>query len=563
MRSVSIQNLVITSLYAGMLLAPLTLRAAGPVSPDTGSLLQEMKPAQSQTAPSSKPGLKIESPAAHNIPAGTPFAVKTIKITGNTLFDTPTLHALVADGEGKQVDLSQLYQLAARITDYYHSHNYPLARAVIPAQTIHDGTVNIEVIEARYGRISLDNNSRVNDSLLQETLSPLNSGDFISQAQVDHTLLLLSDLPGIVINATLQPGDKVGTSDLQVQTDSPATVTGSLAVDNYGNRYTGRVRGGGSVYLINPMHHGDVLSANVLTSGSDLAYGRVGYELQFNGYGSRVGSSFTAVHYALGDSLQSLGGHGNAYLWNVWVRHPFIRSPGMNLYGRIEFDHKRLHDRIDTGSIRNDRFVNDLVLSLSGNRHDDFLTGGIDSLQVDATYGHLHFNDAVTATNDQATAKTQGGFLKWDLQVSRLQALTPKDSLYVAAAAQWTNGNLDTSEKLTIGGPYTVRAYDLGAESGDTGYRVTAELRHNFGQTPYGNWQARAFIDNAHVTFNHKSWAAGTNSATLTGAGIELDWTGPHRLTASLVVATPFGATPALAGTTRATRAWIEVSERF
>jgi len=39
--------------------------------------------------------------------------------------------------------------LAARITDFYHSHGYPLARAMIAAQAIRAGVVEIEIIEAR------------------------------------------------------------------------------------------------------------------------------------------------------------------------------------------------------------------------------------------------------------------------------------------------------------------------------------------------------------------------------------------------------------------------------
>ncbi|MEO8628796.1 MAG: POTRA domain-containing protein [Betaproteobacteria bacterium] len=100
-------------------------------------------------------------------------------------------------------------ELAARITDYYHSHGHPLARAIIPAQTIRSGIVRIDIIEARYGKIGLNNRSRVNDPLLEATLLPLQSGQGIRQAELDHALLLLSDTPSVVVAATFKPGAKL------------------------------------------------------------------------------------------------------------------------------------------------------------------------------------------------------------------------------------------------------------------------------------------------------------------------------------------------------------------
>ena len=124
-------------------------------------------------------------------------------------------------------------------------HGYPLTRAIIPAQTIRDGEVDIEVIEARYGKIILDNHSRVNDALLQDTLAGLQGNAPIEQAALDHHLLLLSDIPGVVVNASVKPGEADGTSDLQVEAEPTSFLTGNAVMDDYGNRYNGRPRAGG------------------------------------------------------------------------------------------------------------------------------------------------------------------------------------------------------------------------------------------------------------------------------------------------------------------------------
>src|SRR5580658_8262351 len=241
----------------GICLMPLSVFAAEPLVPSAGSILQQTQPVLPPAPSDTGTGLNIEQPGGGTLPPSAPFAVKSFELSGNTAFDTPTLHALIAEAEGQNLTLPQLGRIAARITEYYRSHGYPLDRAIIPAQNIRDGVVRIQIIEARYGEIALDNHSRVVDPLLQATLAPLQSGHAISDAPLNHALLLLADIPGVALVATLMPGEMVGTSDLQVQTAATPAVTGNVALDNDGNRYTGRVRLGGTVSVMDPAQHGD------------------------------------------------------------------------------------------------------------------------------------------------------------------------------------------------------------------------------------------------------------------------------------------------------------------
>ena len=274
-----------------------SLADAQTAPPGAGTILQDIKPLEPPPPSPAQPGLTLPETPEANVPPTAPFPVKAIKISGNTAFDTATLHALLASAEGKELTLPELNAFVSRITDYYHAHGYPLARAIIPAQTIREGVVAIEVIEARYGKIILDNHSRVSDALLESTLSPLKSGQPIEQRQLDRALLLLSDIPGVVQSATLKPGEATGTSDLFVQGAPGPATAGVVTVDNDGNRYTGRARGSAEVALYDPLHHGDVLDANVLSSGKDMDYGRLSYDFLLNGEGTHVGGSYSALHY--------------------------------------------------------------------------------------------------------------------------------------------------------------------------------------------------------------------------------------------------------------------------
>ena len=544
-----------------IVLLPLTVHTAETV-PGAGSILQQTQPALPPAPSSSGTGLAIEQPGGSTLPPSAPFLINGIQLSGNSAFASATLHALIAEAEGRSLTLQQLGQVVSRISDYYHSHGYPLARAIIPAQTIQGGLVRVEVIEARYGRVELVNRSRVVDALLQTTLATLQPGQAVAQAPLDHALLLLSDVPGVAVGATLMPGQTVGTSDLQVDTTPTSAVTGNLALDNYGNRYTGRARLGGTVSLIDPARVGDTLSLSGLAS-DDMNYGSLSYEALLDGAGTRLGGAYSALHYILGDPLAALDGHGSAEVESLWLKHPFVRTPDVNFYGQIQYDHKQLDDAIGASDLHTDRHLNDVTASLAGDLRDGLLTGGVNTWSLGWTSGRLGFDDASAQLADAETANTQGRFSLWNANVSRLQRVSQSNSLYVAISGQWSNANLDPAEKMVAGGPYTVRAYDMGILSGDSGILASAELRHELGVLLRGPLQLVAFADTEHLTINHSVWAGGPNSATLSGAGLGLNWSWPGKWSAKACVAAPVGARPALISDNDSVRVWLALSKGF
>ena len=544
--------------------APLAIYAAEPVvPPNAGSILQQTQPVEPPAPSSGGTGLSIEEAGGATLPPSAPFLVKSIQLSGNSVFDAATLHALIADAEGKSMTLPELGAVIARISAYYHSHGYPLARAIIPAQTIQDGVVRVEIIEARYGQITLDNHSRVVDPLLQATLAPVQAEQVIGQAPLNRALLLLSDIPGVAVAATLKPGETVGTSDLEVQTAATAAIAGDASVDNDGNRYTGRERLGGTVSLIDPLHHGDTLSLTGLTSGRDMNYGSIGYEALLNGAGTRMGGSYSALHYILGSTLAPLDGHGIADVESLWLKHPLVRTQDFNIYAQGQYDHKHLNDDIDSGDIHTNRHLDDWTTSLAGDLRDTLLSGGVNTWSLGWTYGRLSFDNAAAELADSGTAKTQGRFSIWNATFSRLQHVSAGDALYLTLSGQWSNSNLDPAEKMVAGGPFTVRAFDMGALSGDTGILASAEFRHDLRILWSGQLQATAFADSERVTINHSVWAPGPNSATLSGAGLGLNWAGARQWSARACVAVPIGATPVLIDRTNSARAWFAISKGF
>lgn len=559
-------RLVRTPLAAALL--PVLLAAAFPAHayqavPNAGTILQQQQPVQPPAPQPARPALQVEPGIAAGMPASRPFAVKAIRIAGNTVFATDVLHRLVADAEGTTATLAQIEQLAARITAYYRDHGFPLSRAIVPAQTIADGQVVIQVVEGRYGAVRLENGSQVRDALLSATLSPLRPGQPIAGDQLDRALLLLADVPGVAVDAVIKPGADVGAADLVVATrEKPATFA-SVVLDNAGSRYIGRARAGATVYATNALHLGDVFDASVISTGAGMNYGRLGYEALVNGEGTRAGVSYSRIRYDLQGDVAALDAYGTAGVASAWIKQPLLRGRQANLSAQLEYDGKRLHDRIGVTDTRTDRHLGNWVLSLYGDARDELLGGGVNAWSVGWTRGRTRFDDAAAALLDAATAQTRGTFSKWNANGSRLQRVGARDALYLNLGVQWANANLDSAEKMTVGGPYTVRAYDIGAVSGDTGYTASAEWRHELAQVGAGSVQAIAFIDTARVKINRDAWTAGENTARLSGTGVGLAWNGPDAWRASLSVATPVGAEPAILGKQSSVRAWVTANKAF
>lgn len=559
----ALPELAISPLAAVLLFGVLPAHAFQASPPNAGTILQQQQPPRPPQPQPSRPNLQVAPDPAPGLPAWAPFAVRTIRIVGNTAFSTATLHRLVASAEGGSATLAQLEALAATITAWYRDHDFPLSRAIVPAQAIAGGVVTIQVVEAHAGAVRLHNSSRVRDTLLAATLAPLQPGQPVAGATLDRALLLLSDVPGVAVEAVIKPGAEVGAADVDVTTSASPTTFASVVLDNAGNRYIGRTRLGVYGALTNPLHAGDVLDANVVSTGNGMDYGRVGYEALVNGLGTRAGAGYSRVHYTLQDDVDALDAYGTAGVASAWIKQPLVRSRAVNVALQLAYDSKHLRDRIGVTGTRTDRRLGNWVLSLTGDLRDGVLGGGVNAWSIGWTRGHSRFDDTAAAQLDAATAQTRGAFSKWNVNASRLQRLGARTTLYLNAGGQGANTNLDSAEKMTVGGPYTVRAYDVGAVSGDTGYTASIELRHDAGTFFGGGLQASAFIDSARVTINHTAWTTGENAARLSGAGLGLAWSGAGAWRASVAVATPIGAEPALLGKQSSVRAWATVSKSF
>ncbi|MEJ2199714.1 MAG: ShlB/FhaC/HecB family hemolysin secretion/activation protein [Desulfuromonadaceae bacterium] len=519
--------------------------AQGITTPDAGRLLQEQKQLESQPPkrlPSPEQGEDEGTPVADT---GVRVNIKGFRFSGITGVASETeLQPLVQQALGKELDLAELQSLAKRVTIYLRSKNYLLARAYLPEQDITEGIVEIAVIAGRIeGQASIQagESLRLRESfLLAMANRGAAAGTALRDDQLERSLLLMNDLPGISAQAILERGSAPGTTRVLIDITEGPLFSGGLSVDNFGNRYTGTVRGSAQAAINDPFGSGDQFRL-ALTAADDLRSGVVGYSLPLGSSGLKGSINYFMLTYELEKELSDLDAEGRANTLSVNLSYPHIRTRRFSLWQGISYEHRDLEDEMADDVVR-DRELDVATLDLSASTYDRFGGGALNSMRVSVSFGHLNLGIAADAAADAAGPGTEGAYSKFTYSLSRLQRLTNRLNLFGAVNGQLAWQNLDSSEKFLLGGPAAVRAYPVGEAAGDEGHCITVELRYELPVKPrWSDIQIIAFFDAGNITLYNETWDNAVNTATGRndywlyggGGGINLGKTGRYALRVS------------------------------
>jgi hemolysin activation/secretion protein len=548
---------------AAALMVAMTPTWAQTTRPNAGQLLQQTAPAL--PPPPQGQSQSVTAPAAPNAAQAASTAtvqVKAIRFVGNTRIDDAGLRRAIPEidrTQGSSATLAQLQSLADAVTRYYRQRGYFVAVAYVPRQTVEDGTVTIQVLEGKLDQVHVGRSGGYDPARVQrygeDGLCGQSSGcsdATLTRTRADRAVGLLSALPGVLsASGTLSPGSKVGSSDVTLDAVPGPRITGALGVDDYGNEYTGRIRETGDLRWNNPLGIGDLFTADVAlsdrwglggTRGRGALNGVLDYSLPIGYDGWRVGANYTHLLYRLGAPFNVTDAYGGGNEFNAYVAYPILLSPYKHLWARASYGVKWLSDSVlqETFHTRDTT----VVLSINGDAIDTVWSGGLTQYGVSLTRGLVAYGSGARPVD---TPNAAGHFTKLDFIVSRDQTVgylahdTQRLSVYGALQGQWSNGNLDSVEKFTLGGPAGVRGYPVGEAVGDEGAIATLELRDSFAVAALGgdNLTLSLFRDNGWLKVNHTPWAGyqGPRQRHLGSTGIGADLLHQNRYDLKLMYA--------------------------
>ena len=534
--------------------------------PDSGTALEGIKPPTVQSPAVKIPALTVEGPELPaNADSQAKITVSAFRIGGEPPVPEKELLSLVQGEAGKEITLGDLNRLAGKITQHLHQEGYLVAFAYIPAQEVNDGTVEIAVIPGKYGQVKVSGTGHIDSDRVRAMLACAQPGRIITKGPLERALLLVSDLAGVSVKATLAPGDTAGTADLVLETADNAKMSGVVYADNWGNHYTGQTRYGFQGYVNNLSGSGDVFNFGGLTTGEGINDYNFGYSAPLGHNGARIDVKYSRVGYTLGEDYADLGATGRAAVTSYDVSYPFIRGRTFSLYGIVGYDVKHLSDDIagyDSYNPRNSGLWN---VGLSGSCSDTWLGGGVSAFSLTYYKGRLSFQDAAAAAVDSAYAQAGGNFAKTVLTYQRQQYVAENLNFNFNFIGQVADKNLDSSEKLFLGGADGVRAFPQGEASGDQGYKLTGELRWRLPGLSGGqnNLYLNTFYDYGSVILNKQVYATGANRRSLMGVGLGLLWTRDQNFAFHLDYAWKVGDEQATADKDKNGRLWLQGVKYF
>lgn len=543
---------------------------------DAGTLQKQIEQGlKAAPAPARQPAAKAPRALTPAAAGAATIAVSRFAFEGNTLLSAAQLAEMVAPYQGAQYDMNQLRQIADIVADAYREAGW-LVRVSLPKQEVKDGIVTLQITEARFGKVVLQGSqTRVDPALLQAIVAAAQApGEVVQTQRIDRALLLLDDIPGLNVAGNFTEGEQPGQTNLLLGVADRASVAGDVSLDNNGSRSTGAERVMANLRVNSPLGLGDLLQLTALkTQGSDFE--RLGWSMPVGYDGMRAGLHTSRLAYKLVGDFASLNSNGAAYATGLDLSYPWLRSPSSNVNLSASFDDKRF-DNNANGASASHYGIQVWNLGVNASQMDVWQGGGSSSFSAVLSQGKVNLNGSANQADDASGPATAGSFSKLRMGLSRLQSITPELSAFVALSVQRASKNLDSSERLYLGGASGVRAYPASEGGGSEGETFTAELRQKLAS----DLTLTGFYDLGHVkAYKNNAYADGSGSLnsgsgpsdfSLKGYGLSLAWNAAAGTELRATVARRIGSNPIASangtdtdGTLKQTRLWLNATFSF
>ncbi len=494
-------------------------------NPDAGSLERTL-PQMQQKLPeriNQKKLIKDETELKNN--QGPTVSAKKFRFTGNNLINSEELMDVIKPLNKNALSIEDLEKITQAIGEFYRKKGY-WARAYLPEQDVKEDEIWIDIIEAKLGSIKIETEEKNLRFSKERALGFIEqgqkNGEPIKILSLEQSTQQLDDIPGIKAASVLARGQNEGETDVIVNVENTPLIKGNLRLDNYGTRSTGYNRGLLALSIDSPLKMGEQFNLQLLKT-RDIDYYSLGVAYPLTNSGSVISYIFTNMDYKLGHPLQSAKASGDSQSNIITLSKPLLKGFNSEFKGSISYAHKNYFNKASDTTL-SDKAIDAFTFTGAFNQADNFLGGGLNTGSLSYVYGKLDLSGwPENKSTDASAAKTDGIFSKFGFNLMRIQQITQKDSLWLTANGQYAFNNLDSAEKMYLGGPTGVRAYPAAEANGDHALIINAELRHFL----FEKFQATVFYDWGKVYLNRDLWSGWNDANTATpnhyqlkGAGI-------------------------------------------
>lgn len=453
------------------------------------------------------------------------FTLEGVQFDGVTVYEAGELQPLYEDRIGSEISLTEVFRIANQVTTKYRDDGYILSRAVVPQQEIQDGVVRIQVVEGYVNEIVIDGETHGSDDLLRAYGDKIKGSRPVHVSDFERYLLLANDLPGMDVQAVLQPADVTGAATITLVAEHDRFEP-FFRADNRGTRFLGpyQLQGGSTFNSVLGMNEETLVRGIVTQQPTELRFYEARHKQPIGTEGTTVEGFGTFTQTRPGFTLRGLNIEGESIRAGVTVEHPFIRRRSNSLYGTLTLDMQNTKTDVLGVNITDDR-----LRSVRVGVQYDFVDSwqGVNLIGAEVSQGLDIFGER---GNSRAFGKTD--YTNLDFNASRLQRITDNVSALFALTGQYAAAQVLSPEEFSYGGQNFGRAFDPAEIVGDHGFAAQVELRYT-DQVTLEDWnelldtyQVYAFYDWGRVWRIETTGRGAQDTGASAGVGLRVNTQG-------------------------------------
>ncbi|MBP5199892.1 MAG: ShlB/FhaC/HecB family hemolysin secretion/activation protein [Schwartzia sp.] len=407
---------------------------------------------------------KEDAPSSDEAGTEISFELKKVNWNPSEILAQEEIQAVADSYIGRQITLKDLREMADKITDLYKEKGYMTCGAVLPPQRIHEGVVEIRLIEGKTGEVSVTGNKHTKTGYITNRLG-LKPGEIANTDKLNRDLRWFHGTNDIQLRVVMKPGAVEGTTDYEIVAIEPQNQTVTLYVDNDGYESSGRWREGIFYNIRSLSGQRDSLRASFLRSQGTKAWA-LGYSFPISPKGMRLDLDYSANRTEVTNGeLRPLGVDGKSSSYSLTWRAPFLVTEKSRHEAGLQYVHQKAETDLGHGEVK---WVDDKIK------------------RVIPYISFTHYGDSTVLYHKHSFVWARRSDIDGVSDAAKFYRLTAFWQKRYQGGQFWQarlDGQLSSgdfmaaSDRLFIGGVNSVRGYEEGFIGGEKG--LTAGLEYH------------------------------------------------------------------------------------
>lgn len=379
--------------------------------------------------------------------------------------------------------ISEINNLTKELTKLYIDKGYVTSQVYIKAQKLKQGILEIIAVEGKIDEIT------PNKLYIENAFLGLKGGN-LNLRDLESAIESINRLSSNQATMKLIPSKKTGYSNVEVENNTSNRINGTVGIDNYGSKKTGKLQGSMSVNLDNPLGINDQLT--LLLNSTQKHTKKENSKGNSFSYSFPIGSRL----------LNTISYKKTSYDQLLRVGITDFETKGNTNTASFDMKYKLFHNkknRVQIGAFVS-RYDTENYIAGSQIETSSYSLG-TKGLEIDYLFQQEGFYSSFAfsytkgtnwfGTHNPTDLDEKFSFYTIDLSLMK-QFLGLQYSLN--GHYQNTKDSLFGNSQISIGGAYSVRGYNKEGLSGNSGYYLRHELEKELATKLFELFTQKYFI---------------------------------------------------------------------